>query len=253
MALTGALVGGISARRRKQELERLNEQLRTINAQLRQQARAGTLYAPGLTYAPPMLGRGDDDGSNGAPAAGSAATLARPATAAVAAPPQFSWPPPEPSPAAQEAAEAAAAAVARVAGTATAATAAPVLSVTSIDEDDMRPEARQCLQALKEGKRLLKEQSAGAAMVRFEKALMLSKCVGDRVRERRAMRGLAASARMQGQYRQAIKHLERVLEISNDIRDHVGDAGEAGGPQPATPAPVAAASTALLSSTRNPT
>ena len=59
MALTGALVGGISARRRKQELEHLNEQLRTINSQLRQQARAGTLYAPGLTYAPPSLGRGD--------------------------------------------------------------------------------------------------------------------------------------------------------------------------------------------------
>lgn len=35
VALTGALVGGISARRRKQELERLNEQLRTINTQLR--------------------------------------------------------------------------------------------------------------------------------------------------------------------------------------------------------------------------
>lgn len=44
---------GLSARRRKEELERLNEQLRTINTQLRQQARAGTLYAPGLTYAPP--------------------------------------------------------------------------------------------------------------------------------------------------------------------------------------------------------
>ena len=42
----------MSARRRKQELERLNEQLRTINTQLRQQARTGTIYAPGLTYAP---------------------------------------------------------------------------------------------------------------------------------------------------------------------------------------------------------
>ena len=42
------------------------------------------------------------------------------------------------------------------------------------------------------------------------------------------MRGLAACARLQGQYRQAIKHLERVLEISNDMRDHVGDAGAQG-------------------------
>ena len=44
---------GFSARQRKQELERLNEQLRKINMGLRQQARAGTVYAPGLTYAPP--------------------------------------------------------------------------------------------------------------------------------------------------------------------------------------------------------
>jgi hypothetical protein len=43
---------GISARQRKDELERLNEQLRKINMGLRQQARAGTIYAPGLTYLP---------------------------------------------------------------------------------------------------------------------------------------------------------------------------------------------------------
>ncbi len=47
IALVGALVGGISARQRKAELERLNEQLRKINVGLRQQARAGTVYAPG--------------------------------------------------------------------------------------------------------------------------------------------------------------------------------------------------------------
>jgi hypothetical protein len=45
----GAVVGGVSARQRKDELERLNEQLRKINLSLRQQARAGTLYAPGAT------------------------------------------------------------------------------------------------------------------------------------------------------------------------------------------------------------
>ena len=43
---------GISARARKAELERLNDQLRKINMSLRQQARAGTVYAPGLNYAP---------------------------------------------------------------------------------------------------------------------------------------------------------------------------------------------------------
>jgi hypothetical protein len=43
----------VTARQRKNELERLNEQLRKINTSLRKQARAGTLYAPGLTYIPP--------------------------------------------------------------------------------------------------------------------------------------------------------------------------------------------------------
>ena len=47
MLSIGALVGGIVARQRKEEVEKLNEQLRKINLQLRQQARAGTIYAPG--------------------------------------------------------------------------------------------------------------------------------------------------------------------------------------------------------------
>ncbi len=51
-ALIGALVGGITARKRKDEVERLNEQLRSINLSLRQQARAGTVYAPGEAQAP---------------------------------------------------------------------------------------------------------------------------------------------------------------------------------------------------------
>ncbi len=45
-------VAGVTARQRKDELERLNEQLRKINTSLRKQARAGTIYAPGLTYIP---------------------------------------------------------------------------------------------------------------------------------------------------------------------------------------------------------
>ena len=48
-SLTGT---GVAARQRKAELERLNDQLRKINMSLRQQARAGTVYAPGLNYAP---------------------------------------------------------------------------------------------------------------------------------------------------------------------------------------------------------
>lgn len=45
--LVGAFVGGAVARQRKQEMEKLNDQLRTINISLRQQARSGTVYAPG--------------------------------------------------------------------------------------------------------------------------------------------------------------------------------------------------------------
>ena len=73
---------GFSARQRKLELERLNEQLRKINLNLRQQARAGTVYAPGLMYAPtptpnPMSGisvGSEDDGGK----QGGAATLTGP-------------------------------------------------------------------------------------------------------------------------------------------------------------------------------
>ena len=61
-------------------------------------------------------------------------------------------------------------------------------------------------------------------MVRFEKALLLAKSLGDRIKERRAVRGLAASSRMSNQSKVAIMHLQRVLDISREINDHVGDA-----------------------------
>ena len=38
---------GLTARRRKEELEKLNAQLRKINMSLRQNARFGIVYAPG--------------------------------------------------------------------------------------------------------------------------------------------------------------------------------------------------------------
>lgn len=44
-------VTGLVARQRKGELQRLNEQLRQINAALRRQAKIES-YAPGLSYAP---------------------------------------------------------------------------------------------------------------------------------------------------------------------------------------------------------
>lgn len=212
VALTGALVGGISARRRKDEMERLNEQLRTINTQLRQQARAGTLFAPGLTYAPPSTTLGGAS-TNADTSTSRSNKLSVPSGAVKPMPmPQVTSIPKAVMPAV----EAAAAAV----GNPEAAT----VSLASIDEEDLRPEVKQCQAALKEGKKLLKESAAGPAMVRFEKALMLAKSMGDKVRERRAVRGLAAASRLSNQNRQAIKYLERVLEISGETGDHVGDA-----------------------------
>jgi tetratricopeptide (TPR) repeat protein len=210
VALTGALVGGISARRRKDEMERLNEQLRTINTQLRQQARAGTLFAPGLTYAPPSTGAAGTDTDTSA--SSRSTKLSLPSGVKPMPMPQVTSIPKAVMPAI----EAAAAAV----GNPEAAT----VGLVSIDEEDLRPEVKQCQAALKEGKKLLKDSMSGPAMVRFEKALMLAKSMGDKVRERRAVRGLAAASRLANQNRQAIKYLERVLEISGETGDHVGDA-----------------------------
>ena len=125
IALVGALVGGIAARQRKLEAERLNEQLRKINMQLRQQARAGTIYAPGLSYAP----------------AASASTATRtPSTASVesaAAPP------------------AGAAQDAEGGGAATMTRAAPQAALSTMDEE-ITPEQMSCRETMREGKRLLR-------------------------------------------------------------------------------------------------
>ncbi|XP_015580876.1 protein FLUORESCENT IN BLUE LIGHT, chloroplastic isoform X2 [Ricinus communis] len=51
VALVGATVGGLLARQRRGELQKLNEQLRQINAALRRQAKIES-YAPTLSYAP---------------------------------------------------------------------------------------------------------------------------------------------------------------------------------------------------------
>ncbi|KAI3447763.1 hypothetical protein Pfo_004428 [Paulownia fortunei] len=51
VALIGATVGGLLARQRRGEMQRLNEQLRQINTALRRQAKIES-YAPSLSYAP---------------------------------------------------------------------------------------------------------------------------------------------------------------------------------------------------------
>lgn len=206
VALVGALVGGITSRQRKAEVEKLNEQLRKINVSLRQQARSGTVYAPGLTYAPPTPSSAptfpgfDDpllsDLQGYSPPAAATATLPRP-----------------PSPAATI-----------VAAPLSNNVILPASSIYSMEEEEQSPDQIQCREALRHGKRLLKEQNGASAMLRFEKALMLSKAVGDQVQERRAMRGLAAAARLQGQFKTAIRHLQRVLEISKEMQEYTGDA-----------------------------
>ncbi|KAH6761991.1 Tetratricopeptide repeat superfamily protein [Perilla frutescens var. hirtella] len=58
-SLVGATVGGLLARQRRGELQRLNEQLRQINTALRRQAKIES-YAPTLSYAP-VAGRIAED------------------------------------------------------------------------------------------------------------------------------------------------------------------------------------------------
>ena len=224
IALTGALVGGVSARRRKDELEKLNEQLRTINAQLRQQARAGTLYAPGLTYVPQT-----PSGGVVVVGGGSVATPSPPGATGVSLPtgakslttlstPAASNNKPKTVVVGTDAPVADG--IKETNGTDAA---VPLVSLASMDEEDMRPEVKQCQAALKEGKRLLREKDAGPAMVRFEKALMLARTLGDKVRERRAVRGLAAANRLLGRYEQAIDYLMEVLKLSEVMNDRIGD------------------------------
>lgn len=207
LALVGAVVGGVSARIRKNELERLNEQLRKINLSLRQQARAGTVYAPGLTYAPPINNEDGDLPAASAPEAPPAAT------SRVASAPRKAVSTPV---AIKSAVSSAAVSTQTVSN--------PISTMFSMEEEELTGDQIACKEALRAGKRLLKDQNGSAAMVRFEKALMLSKALQDKVQERRAMRGLAAAARLQAQYKAAIKHLERVLEISKEMNEFTGDA-----------------------------
>ena len=97
------------------------------------------------------------------------------------------------------------------------------VDVSRDDEDATVVDTRG---ALREGKRLLKEKNGPSAMVRFEKALLLARgdtAEGCRIREKRALRGLAAAHRLCGNPRKAILYLENVLEVSAAIDDHLGD------------------------------
>jgi tetratricopeptide (TPR) repeat protein len=137
-----------------------------VNSQvLREQARSGITYAPGLTYAPVQR-------KAVTPVVESAVT--------------------------------------------------PVGRPTVVANEDVD----QARAALREGKRLLRvepEPRPGPAMVQFKKALMLTRMQGDRILERRAMRGLAAAKRLQGDIKGSVADFKAVLVISEDIQEHTGD------------------------------
>eukprot|EP00958_Prasinococcus_capsulatus_P025176 scaffold4129_cov390-Prasinococcus_capsulatus_cf.AAC.5 len=158
VALTGAVVSGVSARNRKRELEVMNEKLRQINMSLREQARGGMTYAPGLVYAPPQrpVETAEDDKSTEVPQG-------------------------------------------------------PICDLGEVR------------QLLKEGKQLIKQGNGAEAASLFKKALVLTKQQGDKVQERRAVRGLAAAKRLQGDLNGAIDYLKRVLSISEEMNEFTGD------------------------------
>ncbi|WIA24074.1 hypothetical protein OEZ85_013682 [Tetradesmus obliquus] len=202
VALIGAAVGGYTARQRKAEAEKLNEQLRKINASLRQQTRAAT--AAGVTL-PPSSSSSSSNGNGRSSSSSSSQPQTVTATITL------------PKPLISTASPAAAAAAA-------AAKPAAAQTLMSMDEDEMSAEQLACKETLRAGKRLLKQKEGAAAQANFEKALVLAQSIGERVQERRAVRGLAASCKLQGRYTEAIGYYERVLLISQAMGEFTGDA-----------------------------
>ena len=76
---------------------------------------------------------------------------------------------------------------------------------------------------LKKGRQLLREKSYREAISSFEKALALSRMNGDQIKMRRAVRGLGATKKAMGEFQEAIKYMEEVLDISKAIKDYTGD------------------------------
>lgn len=96
-------------------------------------------------------------------------------------------------------------------------------------QDSVEEPVDQTRMALREGKKLLREDMRpGPAMVQFKKGLMLARANGERVLERRAIRGLAAAKRIQGDVRGSISDYMEVLEISKAIGEYTGDADALG-------------------------
>jgi tetratricopeptide (TPR) repeat protein len=214
IALVGALVGGIAAKSRKDEVQNLNEQLRTINVSLRKQARSGIVYAPDMNYAPPS-GLITEE-AIGDTANGQSATQQKEEDEGLSSLEDFE------SDFETDSSSDSSAAVTEQQDT-TATTSSSNTEEKKKKTPSQIPESPDTASALKKGRKLLESKKGAAALVHFEKARMLSRSDGNKVQERRAERGLAAASRMQNQFKKAIGHLERVLEISQEIDEYTGD------------------------------
>ena len=207
VALVGAVGAGLTSNARKAEIAELNEKLRTINVTLRQQVRDGQAAASrsgsgGIYPDGGGVGKGARTGG-----VGSAELIANNVVDA-SNDDQSGSTPMDSLDAEDELASAGA-------GT----------------KDFNSESVRELKEALRGGRRLLTEgdeNSFRESEKLFEKALMLSRMVGDVVQVRRAVRGLAASKRGRNDYKGAIAGLKEVLSISDQLGDHVGDADALG-------------------------
>ena len=187
VALVGAIGAGLTSNARKAEIAELNEKLRAVNQTLRAQIRAPAPTVVGNVVHPD----------------GGVSVNRRPMDSMDL----------DDEAARSAHAEAAAAAGGGADG-----------AVAEFPEESESVATMKS--ALREGRALLKEETAEgyrAAKEKFEKALMLSRMVGDQVQVRRAVRGLSASERGLGRGKEAIAHLKEVLEISKQIGDFTGD------------------------------
>lgn len=204
----GALVGGLSARSRKMELEKVNEKLRAVNQQLRQQTRKGmspsinTLYAPGLTYAPQQ---GRNNGNN---------TMKNNAVSFLSE---------------EEAEEADEEYVKKEDSNGSSTSTSKYSPGASVDLEPAGPVCDlEVPAALRHGKRSLREGKGSEALAYFNKALMLTRQQGDKIQERRASRGVAAAKKLQGDLKGAISYQHKVLQLSQEMQDFTGDSDALG-------------------------
>lgn len=101
---------------------------------------------------------------------------------------------------------------------------AKMASTASMDDfDSLSDDAKELKMNLRAGRQYLRDNSSQDALISFKKALMLARVVGDKVSERRAVRGLGAAKRQMGDRLGAIEDLKQVLTVSQELNDDTGD------------------------------